>query len=88
MSHSRPPDPAESGAILRLFYRDWRPTFLGRWVNRLNCWWSSLGLPPRFQAALEIRGRVSGRVRANPIAIATSYPVYRIAEQLQGRSAK
>jgi F420H(2)-dependent quinone reductase len=67
----RPSDPAERSALMRLFYRDWRPTLLGRWVNRLNCWWSGLGLPPRFQAALEVRGRVSGRVRANPIVIAT-----------------
>src|SRR5215471_778091 len=71
MSHSRPPDPAESSAIMRLFYRDWRPTILGRWVNRLNCWWSGLGLPPHFQAALETRGRVSGRMRFNPVVIAT-----------------
>jgi hypothetical protein len=56
---------------MRLFYRDWRPTSLGRWINRLNCWWSGLGLPPRFQASLEVRGRVSGRVRCNPVVIAT-----------------
>ena len=56
---------------MRLFYRDWRPTFPGRWVNRLNCWWSGLGLPPRFQAALEVRSRVPGRMRANPVAVAT-----------------
>jgi hypothetical protein len=71
MSHSRPPDPAEGSPIMRLLYRDWRPTFLGRWINRLNCWWSGLGLPPRFQATLEVRGRVSGRMRANPVVIAT-----------------
>jgi len=66
----RPPDPAENSNHAPL-YRDWRPRFLGRWINRLNCWWSGLGLPPHFQAALEVRGRVSGRMRANPVAIAT-----------------
>jgi hypothetical protein len=71
MDDSRPSDPAERSGLMRLFYRDWRPTVLGRWINRLNCWWSGLGLPPRFQAALEIRGRVSGRMRANPVVIAT-----------------
>ncbi len=71
MKQSRPSDPAERSALMRLFYRGWRPTRLGRWVNRLNAWWSGLGLPPRFQAALEIRGRTSGRVRANPVVIAT-----------------
>lgn len=71
MDNLRPSDPAEHSALMRLFYRDWRPTVLGRWINRLNCWWSGLGLPPRFQAALEVRGRVSGRMRANPVVIAT-----------------
>jgi hypothetical protein len=71
MDNSRPADPAERSAQMRLFYRDWRPTVLGRWINRLNCWWSGLGLPPRFQAALEVRGRLSGRMRANPVVITT-----------------
>ena len=70
MNDPRPSDPAERGA-LRLFYRNWRPTRLGRWVNRLWCWWSGLGLPPRVQAALEVRGRTSGRTRTNPVLIAT-----------------
>ena len=56
---------------MRLFYRNWRPTRLGRWVNRFSGWWSGLGLPPKFQAILEVRGRKSGRRRSNPVAIAT-----------------
>jgi deazaflavin-dependent oxidoreductase (nitroreductase family) len=64
-------DPAERSAIMRLFYRNWRPTRLGWWVNRFTSWWSGLGLPPRFQAVLEVRGRRSGRRRANPVVIAT-----------------
>jgi hypothetical protein len=71
MDKSRNPDPAEQSALMRLLYRDWRPTRLGHWINRLNCWWSGLGLPPKFQAALEVRGRISGRTRINPIVIAT-----------------
>jgi hypothetical protein len=42
-SGSTPPDPAARGASMRRFSRDWRPTRLGRWVNRLQCWWSGLG---------------------------------------------
>lgn len=68
MIDARPPDPAESTA-LRIFYRDWRPTRLGRWVNRLQGWYSGLGLPPRMVAVLEVRGRRSGRIRSNPIVI-------------------
>lgn len=32
---------------------------------------SGLGLPPRFQQTLEVRGRRSGRTRSNAVAIAT-----------------
>ena len=71
MNNSGQPDPAERSALMRLFYRNWRPTRLGRWVNRFNGWWSGLGLPPRFQAALEVSGRQSGRRRSNPVAIAS-----------------
>lgn len=71
MNNARHSDPAERGALMRLFYRDWRPTRLGRWVNRFWCWWSGLGLPPRVQAVLEVRGRTSGRRRSNPVVIAT-----------------
>ena len=62
MKSFRPSDPAEGSALMRLFYRDWRPTLFGRWVNRFACWWSGLGLPPSFQAALEVRGRILSRV--------------------------
>jgi hypothetical protein len=64
-------DPAENSALMRLFYRNWRPTRLGRWVNTFQGWWSGLGLPPRLQAALEVRGRSSGRLHSNPIVITT-----------------
>jgi deazaflavin-dependent oxidoreductase (nitroreductase family) len=68
LTHS---DPAEQSALMRLFYRNWRPTLLGRFVNRFSCWWSGLGLPPKFQAVLEVEGRTSGRRRSNPVVIPT-----------------
>ena len=71
MTGSRPPDPAEGNAVYRFFYRNWKPTRLGRWVNRFAGWYSGLGLPPRIQAALEVRGRRSGRTRSNPVVIPT-----------------
>jgi len=71
MNSSRYLDPAERSAIMRFFYRNWRPTRLGWWVNRFASWWSGLGLPPRFQVVLEVRGRRSGRKRSNPVVIAT-----------------
>ena len=67
-SDSRYSDPAERTS-LRLFYRNWRPTRLGLWVNRLMGWWSGLGMPPKFQAVLEVKGRRSGRSRSSPVVI-------------------
>jgi deazaflavin-dependent oxidoreductase (nitroreductase family) len=64
-------DPAERNPTMRLFYRDWRPTRLGKWLNDMQRWWCAAGLPPRFVASLEVRGRRSGRTRANPVVIAT-----------------
>ena len=64
-------DPAERSGYMRLFYRDRRPTRLGRIANRIMAWWSSTGLPPSFQQTIEVRGRTSGKRRASPIAIAT-----------------
>jgi deazaflavin-dependent oxidoreductase (nitroreductase family) len=69
MSSFTPRDPAERSALMRLFYRDWHPTRLGRWVNWVQGWWSALGLPPALMAALEVRGRVSGRKRSVPVVI-------------------
>jgi hypothetical protein len=71
MSNSTHSDPAERSPLLRLFYRDWRPTSIGRWVNRLAGWWSGLGLSSREMAVLEVRGRASGRRRSTPVVIAT-----------------
>lgn len=69
MNRSTHRDPAEDNWLYRFFYRDWRPTRLGRYLNRFWGWWSGLGLPPRRQATLETRGRVSGRTRATPVVI-------------------
>ncbi len=63
-------DPAERSPLMRLFYRNWRPTRFGRRVNRFWCWWSALGLPPWIMAALEVRGRASGRTRSTAVVIA------------------
>jgi deazaflavin-dependent oxidoreductase (nitroreductase family) len=69
MSSPAPTDPAERKLMMRLFYRGWSPTLAGRWINRFWALWSSLGLPPKIQVALEVRGRASGRTRSNPVAI-------------------
>jgi deazaflavin-dependent oxidoreductase (nitroreductase family) len=64
-------DPAERSLLMRLFYRNWRPTRLGRWVNRVQGWLAGMGLPPSYQVLLEVRGRKSGHTRSSPVLITT-----------------
>ncbi len=71
MSSSTLPDPAERSRVLRLLYRDWRPTRIGRWVNRFARWVTAAGLSSKVMAVLEVRGRASGRRRSIPVVVAT-----------------
>lgn len=71
MTQAEQRDPAESSWLMRRFYRGRRPTRTGKLVNRVMGWWSAVGLPPKIQAVLEVRGRASGQSRTTPIVIAT-----------------
>ena len=62
-------DPAER-SHLRLFYRDWRPTRLGKLVNGAWAWLSGLGLTPRLLLTLQVRGRRSGLLHTNVLVLA------------------
>jgi F420H(2)-dependent quinone reductase len=64
-------DPAERMASLSVFYRDWRPTRLGKLVNRLWSWLSGSGLTPPVLLTLQVKGRSSGRLRSNVLVPAT-----------------
>ena len=59
----RDADPAERRRWLRLFYRDWRPTRLGRLVSRSLARLTGLGLTPpvllAFSVFLAIRDAVA-----------------------------
>jgi hypothetical protein len=60
-------DPAERSRLMRLFYRDWRPTGFGRaWT-----WYASLGLPPSMMVTLQVSGRKTGRVQSQVLVAAT-----------------
>jgi hypothetical protein len=65
------PDPAERSAFNRMFYRNRRPTWLGHWVSQFFCWWARIGLPPRSWFSLEVRDRISGRMRADAVVVPT-----------------
>ena len=69
MSESRT-DPAEQNGYLRYFYRDWRPTRLGRIFGRVLSWLSGLGLMPRILLTLRVKGRSSGRLRSTILVVA------------------
>jgi hypothetical protein len=71
MSTFSEPDPAERSAFNRLFYRNRRPTSLGHWVSQFFCSWARIGLPPRSWFSLEVRDRVSGRMRADAVVVPT-----------------
>ena len=62
-------DPAERSGYLRLFYRDWRPTRLGKLVTGALAWLSGLGLTPRVLLTLQARGRRSGRLHSNVLFV-------------------
>lgn len=63
-------DPAERSGYLRFFYRDWRPTRLGKLLNGAWAWLSGLGLTPSVLLTLQVRGRASGRLRSNILVVA------------------
>ena len=68
----KPPhgDPAERSGHLRFFYRDWRPTRLGRIVSGAWAWVSGLGLTPRVLLALQVKDRSSARLRTTVLVVA------------------
>lgn len=63
-------DPAERSGYLRRFYRDWRPTRLGRIVSRVWAWASGIGLTPRILLTLLVKDRTSGRLRPTVLVVA------------------
>jgi hypothetical protein len=58
-------DPAERSRSLRVFYTGWRPTRLGRIVNRLVASLSAHGLTPQILLTLQVKGRNSGQLHNN-----------------------
>jgi hypothetical protein len=63
-------DPAERSG-LRFFYRDWRPTHLGKIWNAAFAWVSGLGLTPQSLLTLQAKSRNSGRLCSTVLAVAS-----------------
>lgn len=62
-------DPAERSGYLRYFYRDWRPTRLGRFWSSTIAWLSGIGLTPRILLTLQIKNRRSGKLESTILAV-------------------
>ncbi len=54
-------DPAERSGYLRYFYKDWRPTRVGRIWSRAYAWVAGLGVLPRLLLTLQVKSRQTGR---------------------------
>jgi hypothetical protein len=75
-------DPAERGC-LRLFYRDWHPTRLGKFASRALAWMSGKGLTPPILVTLQVRGRRSGRLH-NTVLVVTEHEGQRYLVSMLG----
>lgn len=64
-------DPAEKAGYLKYFYRDWRPTRLGRMWSHLYAWVSSQGVLPKTLVTLETIDTQSGNLNASILVMAT-----------------
>jgi hypothetical protein len=65
-------DPAEQSGYLRYFYRNRRPTRIGRIWNSAYAWVSGLGLTPATLITLQVTARSNGRL-TSVILVGTSY---------------
>ncbi len=54
---------------MRLFYRDWHPTRLGKFASRALAWMSGKGLTPPILVTLQVRGRRSGRLHDTVLVV-------------------
>jgi deazaflavin-dependent oxidoreductase (nitroreductase family) len=79
-------DPAERRLELRIFYKGWRPTRLGKYLNRVSAWLSGVGLTLPILLALQVRGRESGRLRTN-VLVPAPYDDQRYLVSMLGDSS-
>ena len=56
--------------LISYFYRNGRATALGRAFSHFWAEWASLGLPPRRQMGLEVKGRRTGRPHTLAVVVA------------------
>jgi hypothetical protein len=62
-------DPAERSGLLRYFYRNWRPTRLGRVYSSAIAWLSGAGLTPSILLTLQVSDRRNGDIQSTVLAV-------------------
>lgn len=62
-------DPAERSGFLRYFYRDWRPTRLGRVWSSTVAWLSGMGLTPTILLTLQVKNQRGGKLESTVLAV-------------------
>ena len=80
-------DPAERSGYLRFFYRDWRPTRLGKIWNGTFAWVSGLGLTPQILLTLQVKSWSSGRFCSTVLVVA-SYQGQRYLVSMLGNGSE
>jgi hypothetical protein len=68
---TRGQDPAERSGYLRFFYRNWRPTRLGRAWSRVSAWLAGLGLLSELLVPVLVKDRRSDRLHTSVLVTAT-----------------
>lgn len=63
-------DPAEQNGYLRYFYRNWRPTRVGRIWNSAFAFVSGLRLTPQILLTLRVKSRRNGHLYSTVLAAA------------------
>lgn len=63
-------DPAEHSGYLRFFYRNWRPTLVGRIWNSAYAFVTGLGLTPEVLVTLQVKSWRDGRLGSTVLASA------------------
>lgn len=79
-------DPAEHSGYLRFFYRDLRPTRLGRMWSRAFAWVSGLGLAPPILLTLQVKSRSDGSLRST-VLVAARYQGQRYVVSMLGNGS-
>jgi hypothetical protein len=79
-------DPAEQNGYLRFFYRNWRPTRLGRIWSRTFAWRSGVGMTRQLLVTLQVKSQRSHRIYST-VLVAADYQGQRYLVSMLGNGS-